>query len=118
MKSPRQFHATRRLCGVKVFALLLALLLAQSAALTHAIAHARLDADSALAAQSDSTWVHQAGSPSCQLVDQLLIGPLSLGDPAPIPCFWPAATLVVSPPLSIVCGVTLRAYQARGPPTA
>ena len=118
MQSPRQSLTTRRLSGVKVFALLLALLLAQSAALTHAIAHARLDADSALAAQSDSAWAHQAGTASCQLVDQLLIGSLTGGDPVSIHLFWPAATQVPAPPLSVACGVTLRAYQARGPPRA
>lgn len=114
MNTPRHCTAIRRLVGVMV----LALLLAQWVALTHAVAHAQLDADSALAAESDNAWGHQAATPSCQLVDQLLIGQLSVGDPAAIPWFWATATPVASPILSIDRGVTLRAYEARGPPRA
>lgn len=118
MNTLRQFHAPRRLVCVKVVALLLALLLAQSAALTHAIAHAQSDADSTVATEADDSWGHQAGTPSCQLVDHLLIGQLSGCDPAAIPWSWPTATPVAAPNLPLVCGVALRAYEARGPPRA
>ena len=98
--------------------MLLTLLLAQWAALRHAIAHAPLGAVSALAAQSDAPWGHDADTPSCLLVDHLLIGQLSGGDPAAIPWFWPASAPAASPNLPIACGFALRAYEARGPPRA
>ena len=114
MNAPRHCHATRRLVGVA----LLTLLLAQWTALTHAIAHAQLGTGAVVAAQADAPWGHQAGTPSCLLVDHLLIGQLSGGDPAAIPWFWPAAAPEAMRKLAIVCSATLQAYEARGPPRA
>ena len=114
MNAPRHCHATRRLVGVA----LLTLLLAQWTVLTHAIAHAQLGTGAVVAAQADAPWSHQAGTPSCLLVDHLLIGQLSGGDPAAIPWFWPASAPAASPNLPIACGFALRAYEARGPPRA
>ena len=114
MKTPRHSNAARRLVGVA----LLALLLAQWTALTHAIAHVPLGAGAMVAAQADTAWGHQAGAPACALVDHLLFGQLSGGDCAAIPWFLPTASPAAAPRLPIVCGVALRAYEARGPPRA
>ena len=114
MISPRHSSAIRRLVGVALLALLLALW----TALTHTIAHAPLGAAGVVATDADATWGHQGGTSSCQLVDQLLIGQLSGGDPAAISWFWPSAAPAASPNFSIVCGIALWAYEARGPPRA
>lgn len=98
--------------------MLLTLLLAQWAALGHAIAHAPLGAVSAVAAQSDAPWGHDADTPGCRLIDHLLIAPLAGADPSATAWFWPTAAPEAMRTLAIVCSATLRAYEARGPPRA
>ncbi len=112
MSTPRHCNATRRLVGV----MLLTLLLAQWTALAHAIAHAQPGAASAVAADAASPWSHQAGTASCHLVDQLLIGQLAGGEPAPIASLAPATAPVAARSRPTACGPALRAYEARGPP--
>ena len=114
MKFARECNAARRLVGV----VLLTLLLAQWTALTHAIAHAPLGAGVGFNAQFDGKWGHPADTPSCQLVDHLLIGQSSGGEPAAMAWFWPATAPEATRNLPAVCSATLRAYEARGPPRA
>jgi hypothetical protein len=103
-----------RLVGVA----LLALLLAQWTALTHAVAHAPLAADMALAAEAESPWGHGVNSPSCDLIDHLLLGHAMLGDPSPLAWVPPEATLAKVPKSRLFRSGTRQAYEARGPPRA
>jgi hypothetical protein len=123
MNPPCHIQATRRLIGVVV----LALLCAQWAALSHAIAHAdrsAMAARLATAASADDhdhggeAWGHDAGTPTCQLLDHLLAGHAAGGEPPPLFLPRPAAVLLAAPALSITPGPASRAYEARGPPRA
>ena len=99
-------------------AALLALLLAQWTALTHAIAHAPLGAAGVVAIDDDGQWGHDADTPACALIDHLLLGELTGGEAPAISWLPPDAMLEAAPKCRLVCSVALRAYQARGPPGA
>lgn len=122
-------QGTRRLIGV----VLLALLWAQWAVLAHAIGHAdrpAMVASRAAAAVADNNdhghehdhgdgaWGHDAGTPTCELLDQLLAGHAAGGQPAPLFVLRPAAVLPAVPAASITRWPALPAYEARGPPRA
>lgn len=109
-------NLTRRLVGVA----LLALLLAQWAALAHAWAHGPLhmSGQPAVEADADVTWDHDAGSPACQLVDQLLNAQAAGAAPAAVPFFLATTPPAAAPGGPIARGLALRAYEARGPPRA
>jgi hypothetical protein len=104
--------------GRLVGAALLALLLTQWTALTHAIAHAPLSAGHVVAVAGDEHWDHEAGSSSCALIDHLLLGGSAGSDPPAMPRVQPDAAPWATPSLPIACAATLRAYEARGPPWA
>lgn len=106
--------AMGRLVGVA----LLALLLAQWTALTHAIAHASLGAAGVVAIEDDGHWGHDAGAPACTLIDHLLLGELTGGDAPAISWLPPDAMPAAAPKCRLVCSGALWAYQARGPPGA
>jgi hypothetical protein len=114
MNTPRLRNAARRLIGVA----LLALLVGQWTALAHSIGHAHLPARATLSVDDHDAWGHEAGAPSCQLVDHLLVGQATGGDPAPLLWLPPAATLLAAPAPSIAPGPASRAFEARGPPRA
>ena len=123
MNLPRHLQATRRLIGV----MLLTLACAQWAALSHAIGHADRPATAAglaTAAATDehghgeSVWGHDAGTPTCELLDHLLVGQAAGGKPAPLVTLLPATVLPAAPAPSITPGPLQRAYEARGPPRA
>lgn len=118
MNLPRQSNATRRLIGVS----LLALLLGQWAVLAHSIGHGHRPAVAAVAVddhkQEHDSWGHHAGTPTCQLVDHLLVGQATGGEPAPALWLPPAASQLAAPASSISPGPASRAYEARGPPEA
>ena len=104
--------------GRLVGAALLALLLAQWAALTHAIAHAPLGAAGVVAIEDEGRWDHDAETPACALIDHLLLGELTGGEAPAISALPPDAMPAAAPKCRLVGGVALRAYQARGPPGA
>ena len=104
--------------GRLVGAALLALLLAQWTALTHAIAHAPLGATVAVAVVDDGHWGHDADTPACALIDHLLLGELTGGEAPAISWLPPDVMLAAAPKCRLACSVALRAYQARGPPGA
>jgi hypothetical protein len=97
---------------------LLALLLAQWLAVSHAIAHAPRSAGEVVAEDADSHWGHDAGTPTCTLIEHLLAGESAAGDPPGMACLPPDATLHTAPRCPLVCGATRQAYEARGPPRA
>lgn len=104
--------------GRLVGAALLALLLMQWTALTHAIAHAPLAASLVVAEDADSHWGHDAGTSTCYLIDHSLLGHAPLGDSAPVAWVPPEATLATAPKCRQVRSDTRPAYEARGPPRA
>lgn len=109
----------RRLIGC----LLLALMLAQGLALAHAIAHGtRLAVTgqnaTATLADSDAVWGHAAGSASCHLVDQMLLGNATGFDLPPLPLLPRVAAPPDCLPPAAVARLALRVYEARGPPRA
>jgi hypothetical protein len=116
MHFPRHGTASRRFVGVA----LLALLLGQWTVLAHSIAHAPTTEASAVSAEpdhvGDHSWDHATGTSTCQLVDHLLAGLASAGEPAPAPCLPPAALRVAALCASPAPGPIARAYEARGPP--
>jgi hypothetical protein len=114
MTTPRLRNAARRLVG----AALLALLVGQWTALAHSVAHARLPAQAAMSVDKPDAWAHRAGTPSCQLVDHLLVGQMAGADPAGLLRAPPAATRLTAPAPSISPCSASRAYEARGPPRA
>jgi hypothetical protein len=105
--------STRRI----VAAALLALLLAQWTAWAHAFAHGTPE-HRAAAAEAQRDWGHAKASPSCQLVDQLLVGQATAGEPPTLvhtraqPVQKDAATPASLP------AANLPAHEARGPPGA
>lgn len=111
-------NATRRLIG----AALLALLLGQWAVIAHSIGHAHRPAVAAVTDghhdHDHDAWGHHAGTPTCQLLDHLLVGQAAGGEPAPLRWMAPAATLLAAPAPSITPGPAWRAFEARGPPRA
>lgn len=123
MNLPRHIQATRRLIDVVV----LALLCAQWAALSHAIDHADRPAMAAGLASAanvddhnhgDEAWGHDAGTPTCELLDHLLAGHAGGGKPPQLFLLGRTATLPAAPAPSITPGPASRAYEARGPPRA
>ena len=123
MTLPRNLQTKRRLIGV----VLLALLCAQWALLAHAIGHADRQAiaaglGAAVAADhhghDDTAWGHDAGTPTCELFDHLLVGQAAGGKPAPLVALLPPTVLPAAPAPSITPGPASRAYEARGPPRA
>lgn len=129
MQALRRSHATRRIVGVA----LLALLLAQWQALAHAIAHGPWHAHAAVLAGADNVvhpghadhadhaedgWGHPAGSPACELFDALLGAQAPGAEPAPAPDVPLSQWFFASPAQSADTGPALRAYEARGPPRA
>lgn len=123
MNLPRHLQATRRLIGV----MLLTLLCVQWAALSHAIGHADRPATAAGLATAaatdehghgDTVWGHDAGTPTCKLLDHLLVGQAAGGKPAPLVTLLPTTVLPAEPAPSITPGPLQRAYEARGPPRA
>ncbi len=112
-----------------------ALLLAQWAALTHAVEHAPpapgLQAQpqaypqqlhphdhGALAEANNSVWGHDAGTPDCQRLEQLLTSQLPGFCQAALPRVWPLSPPVERAQAPDRRSAELRAYQARGPPRA
>lgn len=114
MITPRLSNAARRLIGVAM----LALLVGQWAALAHSIGHAQRPAQAAPTVHDHDAWGHQAGTPNCQLVDHLLLGQATGGEPASLPCLPPVATRLAAPAPSIAPGPASWAFEARGPPRA
>jgi hypothetical protein len=107
-------NVARRCIGAAV----LALLLAQWTALGHAYSHAAWR--TAAVAQTDDAqgWHHAAGSSACQLVDQLLVGQATGGEPLTLAtCLRGARVLPLAPTTAAACAL-LSAYDARGPPRA
>lgn len=104
--------------GRLVGAALLALLLTQWTALTHAIAHAPLSADHVVAEDADGRWGHDAGTSTCNLIDHSLVGHAPVGDCAPVAWEPPEAALATAPKYRRVRSCTRPAYEARGPPRA
>ena len=109
---------SRAAVGRLVGAALIALLLTQWVALSHAIAHTPLGAAGVVTIEDDGHWGHNAGAPACALIDHLLIGESSGGDAPAISWLPPDAMLAAAPKCRLVCSIALRAYQARGPPGA
>ena len=104
--------------GRLVGAALLALLLAQWTALTHAIAHAPLGPTVVVAIDDDGQWGHDADTPACALINHLLLGELTGSDAPAIPGLQPNPMPAAAQKCRLVGGVPLRTYQARGPPGA
>jgi hypothetical protein len=109
---------SRAALGRLIGAALLALLLAQWTALTHAVAHAPLGVAVAVEVDDDGRWGHEADTPSCELIDHLLLGQSTPRDAPAMAWLQHSAALAATPNRPIVCGATLRAYEARGPPEA
>ena len=109
---------SRAAIGRLVGAVLLALLLAQWTTLTHAIAHVPLGAAGLATIEGDGRWGHDAGSPSCLLIDHLLLGELTGGDAPAMSGLPPDAMLATAPKCRRAHSSTRRAYEARGPPRA
>jgi hypothetical protein len=120
MQFSRTRLATHRLIGVA----LLAMLLGQWSVLVHSIDHARAhevveqSVDGDHAHDHDHAWGHHAGTPTCQLVDHLLVGQAAGGEPAPILWLPPAATRLAALTPSVSPAPASLAYEARGPPRA
>lgn len=108
----RGLVATRRLVGVAVFALLLA----QWAALVHAVNHAPARAAAVVADHDLAPWGHDAGSPACQAFDQLLTGQVDLPQPATLLGLQIADEAPAARGQQVGPRHALRAYEARGPP--
>jgi hypothetical protein len=107
--------SARRWIGVAV----LALLLAQWTALGHAFSHASWRSPTAVAQADDAHgWSHSAGSSACQLVDQLLVGQATGGDPPVLCVVLTGATAAPLAPSRAPAQRPLAAYDARGPPRA
>jgi len=108
--------------GRLIGAALLALLLAQWTALMHAIAHAPLATGAVVSAEADadadSLWHHAANSPSCELIDKVLLGHSTTGDASPGVWQLPEATLTMAPKYRRVRSAARQAYEARAPPRA
>lgn len=115
-----------------VVVLLLAWWASQGAALVHAVDHPKVDFShhgtvrmaSYVASVDDNephahthNWGHDAGTPNCDLLDDLLgvaavaQAPLVIAKPPAAASIWGAAKPPLWPSLA------LPAYQARGPPT-
>jgi len=109
---------SRSAVGRLIGAALLALLLAQWLALSHAIAHAPHSAGTAVAEDADSHWGHDAGTPTCTLIEHLLAGESVVGDPPGMACLPPDATLPTALRCQLVRSGNRQAYEARGPPRA
>ena len=107
-------HATRRWIGVAV----LALLMAQWTALGHALSHA--PGRTAALAQADDPhgWHHGAGASACQLVDHLLVGQATGGEPPALALAPRGAHVAPVAPTPAAAQRALTAYEARGPPRA
>lgn len=110
--------------GRLVGAGLVALLLAQSAALTHAVAHAPRGASEVLAERAEGPsgpvghWDHDAGTPTCTLIDHLLLGTSTGADCPAVAGLPPEASVAAVPKQRRLCAGTRQAYEARGPPWA
>ena len=114
----RIFRPLSAAAGQLAGAALLALLLTQSAALIHAIAHTPLSSVHSAQGGEGDRWGHEVDTLSCVVIDHLLaaqhigcdaVTPQSRGAP-----FW----LAPQPTASVARGALRRSYQARGPPTA
>jgi hypothetical protein len=107
-------RATRRWIGVAV----LALLMAQWTALGHALSHA--PGRTAVLAQADDPhgWHHGAGASACQLVDQLLVGQATGGEPTALSFAPRGEHAAPVAPTPAAAQRALAAYEARGPPRA
>lgn len=113
MKPLHRRRWTHRLVGVAV----LALWIAQWAALSHAVAHALPVTGSELAAEGHDGWGHAAATPSCALVDHLLVGHgAPLDSPAGVGPHPELERLAMQASLEL--GLTPSSYEARGPPWA
>jgi len=112
MQPLRRAHATRRIVGLA----LLALLLAQWSALVHVIAHGPGHRSDVVAAADQDEWGHPAGSPACQLFDHLLAGQAPGFDSAPAPVVPTVTAPAARPAPWAESGPEHRAYQARAPP--
>lgn len=106
--------ATGRLAG----AVLLALLLTQWAALTHAIDHTPWSAAQGVERGSDDRWVHEIDTLPCVVFDHLLAGQQIGNDPGTKQGLWAPFWIAPLPNRPLACRVWLRTYQARGPPRA
>ena len=108
----RGLDTTRRFVGVVV----LALLLAQWAALVHAVDHAPARAAAVVAGHDFALWSHGAGSPACQAFDQLLTGQADAPQPAALLGTQVADAAPAARAQPAGTRPALRAYEARGPP--
>jgi hypothetical protein len=113
-RSPAGLSFIQRLAA----AVVLALLFAQGAALTHAVAHARTQGLAAEAVAAQDVWGHDAGSSACHLLDHLLSGQAPGAQTAALDCPPPAPAQRAEVLKSFDTGPALRAYEARGPPRA
>jgi hypothetical protein len=115
---------TRARChtaGLRVVVLVVvSLLAAQWWALHHAVAHHHALAAEHAAGTADegSTWDHDAGTPTCSLLDHLLTGQALAAHPAVL-CTAPQSAGPVAHAKATPAPVeALRPYQARAPPLA
>lgn len=104
--------ATGRLAG----AALLALLLAQWSALTHAIDHTRWSATQAVERGSDDRWGHVVDTLPCEVIDHLLTVQQTGSSPGAAQGVSAPFWIAPLPNRPLARRVWLRAYQARGPP--
>ena len=113
--------------GRLIGAALVALLLAQSAALTHAVAHTPRGASAVLAEREDGPsgpwgpsgrWDHDAGTPTCTLIDHLLLGTSTGGDSPAVAGLPPEASVASVSKQRRLCAGSRQPYEARGPPWA
>ena len=106
--------ATGRLAG----AALLALLLAQWAALTHAIDHRPWSAAQGVERVSDDRWGHEVDTLACEVIDHLLTGQQTGSEPGAVQSVWAPFWIAPLSSRPTARRVWLRTYQARGPPRA
>lgn len=124
MRTRHRPRTARRLTGL----LVLALLCAQWIGLVHAIAHGPADAVEVARAHHgdhaghaghdghDDHWGHDADTPVCQVVDQLLCGQ-AVGDAvATLPPLERAGPVAAAHRHPVPTGRVPCPYEARGPP--
>ena len=109
---------TARIARRIVGAALLAVLLAQWAALVHTVLHGPVHAGVVIQGHAAESSNHAAGSPVCQLFDHLLVAQTGGGkQPQVAGPQWSTAV----PPWALLPALHCQAvqgYEARGPPQA
>jgi len=107
-------QTTRRVVGV----VLLALMLVQWAALVHAVNHAPALGGALVVADADPHWGHDSGTPTCHLLDHLLLGQAIGSTGVQVPHLEFSAAAPGSADHSVTSRPAAHAYEARGPPRA